>query len=342
MIDLQPDEQQQIIVDSVTNFLAEELPVSRLNPKEDKGNMELQLWSKMAELGWFQLLLPEELEGFGLGNAECALIGQAFGRYLLSPSVAGTIIAARLAAEAGLQDLAMELANGRCRAALACPADWPDNVPDTPTDTLIIDGSDATLLVCFTGQEIQLRECASVTRTVLTCFDNTLPLEGIRRDQSRLLYCGAKDSTSAIQLTLFLAAMLAGNAGATRDMSVDYALVRQQFGKPIGAFQAIKHMCADLAIRAESASAMALFAAVNTDLKGVGAAEDAASALIVSARAAITNAETNIQIHGGFGFTAECSAHNYLKRAILIEKLSGSVSLHQDLLLTLGDSCNAA
>lgn len=346
MINLQPNEQQQIIVDSVTEFLATELPVARFNPKENRGNVELQVWDKMAELGWFQLLLPEEFDGFGLGNAEAALIGEAFGRFLVSPTVIATVIGARLAAAAGRRDLIDQLTQGSRRAALACPAAWQYGDKDAAGDVLITDGQDTSLFVYFTGDQIQLREYVGTSeppgRLTLACFDSTLPLERISLDQSTLVYSGDQDCPFVVQLVILLAAMLAGVAAATRDMAVDYAKIRQQFGRPIGGFQVIKHMCADLAIRAQSASTLAIFAAVNTDLKAAGAKNDASSALIVAAKAAIENAENNIQIHGGFGFTAECSAHNYLKRATLIQNMAGGLLVHQDALLTHGNNKNVA
>jgi alkylation response protein AidB-like acyl-CoA dehydrogenase len=130
---------------------------------------------------------------------------------------------------------------------------------------------------------------------------------------------------------VLVAAQLAGMAGATSEMAVAYAMERQQFGKPIGAFQAVKHICADMKVRAEVARAAVDAAAVVFDDPGVGDVDRAAAAAkVVAGDAAIANAKACIQVHGGMGFTWEVDAHLFLKRAWVLDRLFGTAAEHAE------------
>jgi alkylation response protein AidB-like acyl-CoA dehydrogenase len=149
---------------------------------------------------------------------------------------------------------------------------------------------------------------------------------------------GASDSTGATSrwATTLIAAQLAGIAEATCAMSVDYAKERQQFGQPIGSFQAVKHRCADMAARAEAAITQTRWAALTVDdsAQSTGsAAFEVESARVMATRAAVANAEVNIQNHGGIGFTWEHPAHRFVTRARLLELSGGSLADHQAALL---------
>jgi len=120
------------------------------------------------------------------------------------------------------------------------------------------------------------------------------------------------------------AALLVGMAAATADTAVAYAKVRRQFDRPIGAFQAVKHLCADMLVRTETARAAVHAAAVTVDQPEVGDAVRAAGgAALLAADAAVANAKTAIQVHGGMGFTWEVPAHLYLVRARVVAQQLG-------------------
>jgi alkylation response protein AidB-like acyl-CoA dehydrogenase len=117
-------------------------------------------------------------------------------------------------------------------------------------------------------------------------------------------------------VTVLLGAQCVGLAAATVDMAVAYAQAREQFGKPIGSFQAVKHLCADMLVRAETARAGLYAAAVTIDQPDVGDAERAAAGGgLLAAEAALANGRACIQVHGGMGFTWEIPAHLYVMRA---------------------------
>jgi len=130
---------------------------------------------------------------------------------------------------------------------------------------------------------------------------------------------------------VLVAAQLAGMAAATSELAVAYAKERHQFDKPIGAFQAVKHICADTRVRADVARAAVDAAAVTFDDPGVGDVDRAvAAAKVVAGEAAVANARACIQVHGGMGFTWEIDAHLYLKRAWVLDRLFGTAEHHAE------------
>jgi alkylation response protein AidB-like acyl-CoA dehydrogenase len=128
-----------------------------------------------------------------------------------------------------------------------------------------------------------------------------------------------------LRLRLIDAASLAGAAQAALDMSVAYAQSREQFGRPIGSFQAIKHHCANMAIAARCARDLTTFAALAIDEGREDAAFQVESAVYVSGTAALENAGKNIQIHGGLGFSDEADPHLLLKRTRLQLAIAGGL-----------------
>jgi hypothetical protein len=133
------------------------------------------------------------------------------------------------------------------------------------------------------------------------------------------------DDVRLLRLRLLDAAALAGIAKAALDMGVSYAGTREQFGRPIGSFQAIKHHCANMAISASCARDQVSFAAVAVDDQRTDAALQVECAVWVAGSAALDNAGKNIQIHGGIGFSDEADPHLLLKRAQLLITLAGGL-----------------
>ena len=112
-----------------------------------------------------------------------------------------------------------------------------------------------------------------------------------------------------------------------------HLLLRTQFDQPIGSFQAIKHKCADMAIAAEMAWAQTTYAALALHEARADAPFQATAAKAVAGRGAVNNASTNIQVHGGIGFTEDHHAHRFLKRARLLDLASGTLRQRKDFLM---------
>ena len=128
-----------------------------------------------------------------------------------------------------------------------------------------------------------------------------------------------------------LLAMQVGIASKCTELAVAYAKEREQFGKPIGSFQAVKHICADMLVRAEVARAAVHAAGVMLDDTSAGdAARAAAAAKVVADEAAFRNGKDCVQVHGGMGFTWEVDVHLYLKRAAVLSQQFGTASEHAE------------
>jgi alkylation response protein AidB-like acyl-CoA dehydrogenase len=307
IVDLEPTEDQTLIVESVAGLLADRLPVSRLREATARGGAtERAIWDDLAGLGLFGLGLPDEKGGIGYGLPEEVLVARALGMHLVSLGVLAQMVAAHLATDAQRD----AVTSGATRAAFA-------------TTTLSgalhrIDGEGATLVVVVGPGGVALASADEFEWQPMSAMDETITL-----DIATTTSVSPQASPGAQRVALLLAAYQAGVGQAATDMAVDYAKTREQFGQPIGAFQAIKHMCADMAVRAAAADAQTRYAAVTLG-QGNDDDREIAAARLLASDAALANAKANVQIHGGMGFTAECDAHLFLKRAHLLASLGSS------------------
>ena len=315
MVDLEPTEEQALIVESIDTLLHEALPVERLRESLNTGAAaERRRWQDLVEVGLFGLGLSTTEGGPGYGLAEEALAARTMGRYCVSPTVLATMLAVHVAASCGRADLREAFQSGHLRAAFANPLD------NEGTAHLLDAGDCDWLLVLDEPIRLAARETPGAASEVCG-LDETVRLERSTLDRQKSFSADLGERVS-----LLLAAYLVGNAQATLAMAVAYATTRQQFGQPIGAFQAIKHSCADMAVRAAAAQAQTLFAAVTAEAARSPSdltqrTSDVACARLLARQAAVANAKANIQIHGAMGFTAECDAHLFLKRALTLGAL---------------------
>jgi alkylation response protein AidB-like acyl-CoA dehydrogenase len=310
IVDLNPSEDQTLIIDSVEGLLGRALPIERLRSDSAFGGAaERAVWSDLVDLGLFGFGLPESAGGVGYGLPEEVLAARSFGRRCVSPTVIATMIAVHVAAASAEVRLRDALKGGTARAAFANPLNSGGEVQ-------LIDAVDCDWLLMLNKPLKLLPRAAALGRRPVRSIDETISLE-----RAHLAEGDSPEADLADRESLLLAAYLVGNAQATLAMATAYASTREQFGQPIGAFQAIKHSCADMAVRAAAAEAQSFYAAlVETGTEGNPGMEIACARLLAR-EAAIANAKANIQIHGAMGFTAECDAHLYLKRALVIASL---------------------
>jgi|KBSSwiStaDraftv2_1062776.scaffolds.fasta_scaffold28119_4 alkylation response protein AidB-like acyl-CoA dehydrogenase len=308
---LTPSLAQQDIVDSTDEYLKKEFPISRVR---EAGRVERECavdeptWRRWAEQGFFSLGLPEDAGGLGLGPVEEFLVAEQFGRHLTPGPIASSIVAAHVAHEAGQHKLARAILDGERRVGL--------RVADTGYD---VESGGLVLTVTSGGAEIH--RVAELTR--LASIDPATRL-------SRVVVGDrvADVATEHAQLRLWIlqSAMLAGAAQAAQEQSTSYAKVRHQFGQPIGAFQAVKHRCADMAVRCYVAGAQLQLAALAIDEGWPDARFQCAAALSLALEAARANVAVNVQNHGGIGFTDEHDAGLFLKRATALAAAVGDDS----------------
>lgn len=302
MIDLLPDEAQQALADSFAQVLAAEAPLARLHQADARDD---RLLAALAELGWLGLGIAPEHGGIGGGAVEEVLLMREAGRALVSPCLAAAMLAARLAEP----ESAAAVIAGHRLAAIAF-------------DRYRIDGTEAALTVYLGSEGASLVTLADAVP--IRAIDDSVTLERIR-----VAPPASEDGAALRRFTLWAGAVLAGMAEVARDMAVAYAKVREQFGQPIGGFQAIKHRCADMALRCEAAWTQVAFAALAEDGERSDAQFQIAAARLIAGDAALSNARANVQVHGGIGFTEECDAHLLVRRAQLWLAMSGGERRHQ-------------
>jgi alkylation response protein AidB-like acyl-CoA dehydrogenase len=328
------DEQTQI-VDSLHDLLTERMPVSRFRPPAPQiGNSDQAFWPQLGELGFLGIGLPEAHGGIGLSAAEEMLAYREFGRHLLSPAILGLTLGARLAAQLR-PDLLDEILSGLLPIALANPRGSVQLGEVCHGQFHLIDAKQAEwVLICSEDGSALLRRTDFTAVTDVVATDHVLSLErGLLTGARPVCWLAASKECLYPRAQLLVSAYAVGLAEATRNMAVEYAKAREQFGKPIGSFQAIKHLCADMAIRAEAAACQVIFAALVQAEGRPGADFHSVAAKLVAVEAALQNAAHNIQVHGAIGFTAEADAHLFIKRAHVLEQLWGDTRQQRRLML---------
>ncbi|NMO00051.1 acyl-CoA/acyl-ACP dehydrogenase [Gordonia sp. TBRC 11910] len=313
-----------------------------------------QNWHRMAaELGIGALLIPDDLGGADATLAEATRVAETLSAELapvpfLTTAVFAPVLLAGLARSDAdgaddARELLGELAKGTTIATVAFLSDHGDVRTDSLLDAdgtatgsfgyvLDADVADVVLLVGSDGAEIALARGTDLSVTPRTPFDLTRGLADVTAHTApvRILAAGTGQAAFAEALAaarLALAADSSGGAVAALDDATGYARERIQFGRPVGSFQALKHILADRFVDAELALSVSRLA-VDAAVDGVdSAAERLALARFFCADRFVAVAADNIQIHGGMGFTAECRAHLYRRRAATNRNLFGSAAI---------------
>ena len=326
-MDLLLDDEEQAIADTAAALLDKAGYPSALRGLPSGAGIDVELWRTCAGLGWLGLGLPEAVGGVGLGATHEVVLFRELGRRLAPGPFVASVTAAHLAHGAGDPATAAALVSGSLTAAWA----------EVEGDGLQLSGSAAPDLVLVQHDGVlELVDARSLGALApVPAVDRSVALLRGQAPVGR----GAIDrgGGAARRAGLLSAAALVGIAEATRDLAAAYATEREQFGRPIGTFQAVKHRCADMAIRAEAAWAQVAFAAATVD-GGQDAGRSVASAKVVAVDAAHRNAAGNLQVHGGIGFTAEHDAHLFIGRAHVWELEGGGRRHHLHALLR-AESC---
>lgn len=331
-MNLLPTTEQQQIVDTIRDVLKQHAPVERLRPDRfgQVGSPDAALWPQLAELGFLGFAAPEEIGGLGLGAVEEALVFREYGRSLVSVGILGATLAISLAQHV-LPDAVAAIVAGTARVGIANPRGPVDAGSTVSGEFHLIEADDVALVVAITSDGIGLLRAAdfSAVEPVLSMDSHMRLARATLSGVTPVLWERARDGLLHARANLLIAAYASGVADAALAMSVGYAKVREQFGKQIGSFQAIKHKCADMAIQNEVAACQTAFASVVVQTGRDDARYHALAARIVGVDAALKNGATNIQVHGAIGFTAEIEAHLYLKRAHLMDFLGGDLRVQR-------------
>jgi alkylation response protein AidB-like acyl-CoA dehydrogenase len=335
-------DEQQMLQAAARDFLAARLNSEKIRAlAESKDGLDENLWKEMADLNWPGLTVSEEHSGQGLGTVELAVLMEQLG-YALAPGPLLSDTIAALTLNAAANDDQKErylapLATGEVRGTIApfdAGAGWtPDDITLEPERAngghvlngeklFVLDAAGADFLVVGATQGrafIVERDAPGVTIEATPTIDGTrrqyaVKLDGVEVGEEALFGSPALFEARD-RAFIALAAELTGVAQKALDMAVQYAQERKQFGRPIGSYQAVSHMCAQMLLETESARSAVYYAAWAADNEPETAPLAASMAKAYASDAACKVTGASLQVHGGIGFTWEHDLHLYLKRA---------------------------
>jgi acyl-CoA dehydrogenase len=357
------DDDQNRLRDSAVRFLRDRIDLSRITRQGNRPDTryDAALWRDVVALGWPSLLIPEEYGGSGLTLVDWIVINEELGRSLAPcpylGTYAGTLAVLRAGSGEQKERLLPGVASGDVRFALACSeAEHVDNAGLVSTRVAnralrgtkryVIDADDATHFVVTARDSngalgLYVVECEqrSVAVDVVEWMDVTRRVATVQFDGARGEPLPAGGDTTwrwiVDRILLALSAENAGGAEAILHRTVDYAKQRIQFGKPIASYQAIKHKCADMLMKVESAKALTYYCAwALAGDEDVGPLTAAMAKSFTSDAYRFCTSEA-IQIHGAIGFTWEMPVHLYFKRARANAVMFGAPTVHRDRVIDL-------
>ena len=314
---------QQAIKATARDFLADRFSAGARSRSGRGGRYDERPWTEMVELGWPGIFIEEDHGGQGLGMVELAILMEEMG-YSLAPSpFFSNAAAGLLVRHAGSEEQRSRhlpgIASGEGLGTAGMVANGAALAPDGGTAAVyaLVDGDGRGVLQEL-ANGMALRESIDSTRTLYT-----VPLE----EGEEL----PGDVTAGLdRIRVALAAELVGVGQRAMEMAVAYASERQQFGRPIGAYQAISHRCAQMLLEVEGARAATLYAAWAADHEPESLPLAASMAKAYASDAGTRVTASALQVHGGIGFTWEHDLHLFLKRANGDAHMFGDAREHRD------------
>jgi alkylation response protein AidB-like acyl-CoA dehydrogenase len=332
-VDFEFSDEQNALRDAARALLDRYCPPSRVrqvvgdgrsrDPQLDREHLyDRELWRHLVAQGWVGVGLPVEAGGAGMGSVETCMLLEEIGRALAPVPYLPSLLALGALHKAGETALVGELIEGRRVGCVVFE------------DELAVGAPLADLLVRIHGDALSLIEHLDVE--ALPAMDRTRPV-GRPDHMSEGRVIGDREAVDDLvnRGAVGTAAQLFGGASAMLEAATEYAKNRQQFGRPIGSFQAIKHHCADMLVDVECMRSVLYWAAWCVQEGTAERSIAASSAKAWCADAGVRVIETALQIFGGIGFTWEHDGHLYLKRAQLDEVTFGTARFHRDRLALL-------
>ena len=336
-------EEQTLLQDSVNRFLEAEAPLDRVREFSERQD-DADIWQGLIELGISGLLIPESAGGVGLGCLDAALVAESLGNHVTPSPFLGTVVMAPLAiAYAGAEqdELLAQIASGESRVGVAigdavaarqdAGVTGTENTltgkalfaMDCPADHyLVADARQRLFLVAADAAGLTCQALPTIDRTRPTAeltFDAT-PAQLISDDPE--VFARVVDAGRVM-----LAADTLGAAQSMLDQAVEYAKQREQFNRPIASFQAVKHMCAEMAAELEPCRAMIWYAGHALDELPEEARLVACHAKAHLAEVGKLVAKTATEVHGGMGFTDLVGLHYWFKRIGFNRQMLGAPEL---------------
>jgi alkylation response protein AidB-like acyl-CoA dehydrogenase len=344
-------ESQQILKDTARKFFAGESPIAAVRKSmETESAYDAALWAKLADQGFTGIIAPEEFGGMGLGKVELILLMEEAGYALLpgpffsTVALAGSVINACASSEQKKKYLG-SIAAGQTRSTVAlveAAGSWDTgglkiNASGNKlsgTKLFVTDAAAADFIVVVAregvfivdakapGLHIEPMKGMDLARKIYSLEFKNTPVEMLGNTSA---LAGALDVATAA-----LCAEMTGGMQRALELTVAYAKTRKQFGKPIGIFQAVQHLCADMYLETESSRSATYYAAWALEENTPEAAVSVSVAKMYASDAARNVGNRGIQVHGGMGFTWENDIHLYYRRAKASETMLGDATFHRE------------
>jgi alkylation response protein AidB-like acyl-CoA dehydrogenase len=343
-VDFTLSDDQKALAASVREFLGSRFPIERVVEIADGSGWDPAWWPEVTALGWTGVSVPEDQGGLGMGFMEEVVVLEETGRALF-PGPYFSTVALALPALASAPDLVADVVAGKRAATLAWagPGDDPTVTGERDGDGWRLSGAamfvpdlGAADLVVVAGRGPDGPALWAVERDGPGASWEALPTVDTTRPLGRLVLSEAPgtvldEGTGAAALLdrlrdramAGLAAEAVGVASRVLEMAVEHARSREQFGRPVGVYQAVSHKLADAFVETEGARSLTYWAGWSVANGADEAPEAAAAAKAFAAEAAIDACERAIQVHGGIGFTWEHPLHRFYKRALAIGAMFG-------------------
>src|SRR5215211_805507 len=323
-------DEQGAIKETAREMLANRCPMVKVREAAESRSYPEDLWEEIVHLGWPGIAISEEHGGQGLGKVELVILCEELGYACAPTPFLSNAVAGLILAHAGSDDQRERwlsgVASGESRGASELTA--PDESP------VVADAAGAAFVVLSDGDAARLVEGDAAEIQPVELIDPTRSFARVLADGGEAV---SGDVEGAIDRALVaLAAELVGVAQRALDMAVDYAKDRQQFDRPIGAYQAVSHRCAEMLYETEEARSLTYYAAWCADAEPESLPMAASMAKARASDAAWRVTANALQVHGGIGFTWEHDLHFLLKRAKVGGRLLGDPRRHRDRVATLG------
>jgi alkylation response protein AidB-like acyl-CoA dehydrogenase len=353
-VDFELTEEQTALREVSRSMLAASCPPPLARALAEAGrDTDDKLWQLAAELGWIDLAVPAEYDGSDQGLAELCLVAEEIGRAAAPGAFTDSALTALALARAGTTDLLPGLASGRLKASWArhgqvsCQDDRADFVLAGRAAAVQAAASADWLLVTAgsgQGKRLVLVERARAAVEPRRTLDETrrwydVVFDGVRVPPAGLVTADAAEIQWLADAAAVLTAADALGAGERLlEMTVSYVKVREQFGRPLGSFQSVKHKAADMLTTLKGARAATYYAAMALDARAADAGAAASTAKAFTGDGVAALAGEALQTHGGIGFTWEHELHRYLRRAKTDQLLDGSAAEHYERLVALTEA----
>ena len=353
---------QRMLLDSAERYIGDRYSLEhRRALRETADGLDSDAWASFAELGWLALPIPEDLGGLGGTLTDVAVLGTALGsRCVTEPLVSTAVVGAHLLAGADQpkSDLLADVAGGTARLALA---------HDEPGERYEYAGKRAVQLAAagggftLSGQKMLALDAPSATHLVVTAegpdglalvlvgagesgvsstgyrlYDGSraadINFDNVTLPEDAVLTSGEKASALLLQALdrarLANAAQMIGSMEAELEICSAYLKERQQFGQPIGKFQSLQHIMADMFVAAHQARSILYFALSKIDAEPAERERAVSLARLNINEAAMLVSRQSIQLHGGYGVTDEYEVSHHYRRQIVLEKCYGDTEFY--------------